>query len=512
MIISDEMKVLMMKNIEDGGLGKYSLPSSEKGLRAIVEKWSTSKQNLMDLFSKNPHWNPEKFYIAFDTTVDRDIDSMKVDSFFSWVYKNLPYGVKWTDSFANLKYYPQKNIDGYLAEVINRDYPDLKIVEGQKTSRAVNKILSSLGYKGRSYEQQFAKYADALSPLQIVRHTVISLNPNDYLLMSNGNSWSSCHTIDKHNNSGGYSGCRCSGTLSYMLDGTSFVFYQVDKEYTGDNLELQPKIIRQMFHYDNGVLIQGRLYPQCNDGKNSLYVPTRAVVQKVIADALGIPNLWRKKGGTDTCRDFSKSYGTHYRDYTYQSECNVSRIFELIPDGVDNRKVNIGTNPICPICGKEHSREEWLYCSSCGNHSGNGEVSGYYCADCGEWIDEDDVAWVGDDPYCRDCAEWCEHCEEWVRPGCTEYIPSTGENVCSHCREEYFITCEGCGEIHPIARMHEDVHENYYCLSCSERLLVEIDGEYIPKADLKTCPVCGCVHEGEEELCDNCKEEAEHER
>ena len=64
--------------------------------------------------------------------------------------------------------------------------------------------------------------------------------------------------------------------MSYLLDGTTMVYYQVDKEYDGNDLEFEPKIIRQLFHYKDGILVQGRLYPQCNDGKNSLYTPIRA--------------------------------------------------------------------------------------------------------------------------------------------------------------------------------------------------------------------------------------------
>ena len=62
------------------------------------------------------------------------------------------------------------------------------------------------------------------------------------------------------------------------------VYYQVDKEYDGNDLEFEPKIIRQLFHYKDGILVQGRLYPQCNDGKNSLYTPIRAQLQKIIDD------------------------------------------------------------------------------------------------------------------------------------------------------------------------------------------------------------------------------------
>lgn len=149
--------------------------------------------------------------------------------------------------------------DERTASLIKECYPDIKgISAGQKTSRAVKKICTLIGITSNTYsdfEKRYAKYSDAINPLDVVRHTILSVNPVDYLLSSNGNSWSSCHTLDK-NNPNGFSGCHCSGTMSYLLDGTTMVYYQVDKEYDGNDLEFEPKIIRQLFHYKDGILVQ----------------------------------------------------------------------------------------------------------------------------------------------------------------------------------------------------------------------------------------------------------------
>ena len=519
-MITDEVKEKLKEEIEFDVLGQYNLPSGHVGLTKIIDTWANNKASLIELLSKHPNWKPDKFQIAFDTTVDREIDRSAVVKFFTKVY-DYKKGSKWTDTLDYLSEYAAKDVNEKLANYAAKDYPELKIVKGQKTSKAVNKILIHLeidklmgtyterGKVKKVYDREYADYSNAINPLQIIRHTVISVNPVDYLLASNGNSWSSCHTIDKHNPNG-YSGCRCSGTLSYMLDGTSMVFYHVDESYTGDELELQPKIIRQMFHYENGILIQGRLYPQCNDGKNSLYVPTRAIIQHIIAECLGLPNLWRKKGGTSVCSSYVNSYGTHYRDYTNQSECNVSRIIDLIPEGEDSRKVNIGHKPICPVCGKEHTYEGQLYCGYCNR---DGDEDTYYCASCGDAIDPDDIRWVGDEPYCCDCASWCNECETYEVASEVRYLEEYDRYVCSGCLSEYYTYCD-CGHYVRDANDTEieDIHGNTWCPSCASEHLTEIDGEYYPNDEVKTCPICGTVHVEEGEFCRECVEEAEHER
>lgn len=254
-------------------------------------------------------------------------------------------------------------IAGHLYEYV----PGSKIKEGQKYSRAFNKCLTMLGIdKMPNYNKEFAKFADAVNPLKIKRHTIISIHPIDYYTMSFGNSWASCHTIDKTNSRGSenhYHGEYSSGTESYMLDETSMVFYTVNADYNGNQFELQDKMQRNMFHYYDNQLVQGRVYPQSNDdGHNDLYKDIREIVQKIMADLLEVPNIWTIKKGTRECSQVTDSTGTHYQDYTSYSPCNVS----TLKDGrSDHAWVSIGHYPICPVCGKEHSRGRRIECYDC---------------------------------------------------------------------------------------------------------------------------------------------------
>ena len=255
-----------------------------------------------------------------------------------------------------------------LAARINSLFPEVKAVKRQKVSKIVNKICTMYGFnKDENYNKEFAKFSDAINPLSIKRHTVLSVHPVDYLTMSFGNSWSSCHTIDKTNKRNmpnHYHGQYSGGTLSYMLDGTSAVFYTVDKSYDGDKIELEPKINRNMFHIGNNKIVQGRVYPQTSDNNGDIYTDIRNIVQKVIADCMGRPNMWTLKRGCNECEKVVASRGVHYRDYENFSSCNVSYL-KLDNDEIDENRIVVGHNPICPHCGQVHYNSEAIECEDC---------------------------------------------------------------------------------------------------------------------------------------------------
>lgn len=472
---------------------KYNVLYDTIGCDKIYNTWLKAKEPLINILSKHPNWNPEKKYIAFDTDWTREPNEYEIRRFFDYVFKKLGHE-KSRPIYFLCDYYEQC-ISQSAAEVLNDAFPELKAREGQKTSKVVRKVLLSLGFSEKDEElrQRYANYSDAINPLKIKRHTVVSVNLIDYLLSSNGNSWSSCHTLDK-NNPNGYSGAHCSGSLSYALDDTTIVFYQVDKSYEGEDLELQPKIIRQMFHYNDGNLVQGRLYPQCNDGKNSLYVPTREIMQRIIAECTEEPNLWIRRKGTKACNEFCTTYGTNYPDYIYNNECSISRLYNK-----KFQRIFIGRDPICPVCGISHRNQNRLTCDNCDSE--------YRCAECGEPLDEDDVYWVNGQPYCSDCVRYCEHCEAWELNENVRFYEELGMWICDNCIEEDFEQCYECGEYFDEGSSVIDVHGNTYCPKCTAEKLTYLDGEYYPDEEVKECKICGRLFVGDGDCCKDCEKE-----
>lgn len=244
----------------------------------------------------------------------------------------------------------QSKVNSTLAREIN-NVPGLSIAEGMKTSRAFNKVCTHYGINTLpNYNKLFARYADMVSGLKRKMKFYISVNPLDYLTMSFGNSWASCHTIDKTNQRempNSYRGEYCGGTVSYMLDATSIITY-VHSSIPEDVVE-EGKIYRNMFHYADGKLIQGRIYPQGNDGATDLYKVFRGFMQDELSKMLGLEsNIWVKKN--ERCEYNTTTHGVHYPDYLYMDDCNVSYVREM--PNASSTNVVIGSTRVCPYCGE----------------------------------------------------------------------------------------------------------------------------------------------------------------
>ena len=493
-------------------LDKYNYSYDDYALNIIIDTWAEEKAPLIEGFQKHPNYIDGKFCIAFDADYDRGIDIQAVRNFKSWLCAiidpmcdGLPDIVK--ERKKDYECLPSKlfdvltaglissvltvrTIDQEAADMINEALPEAHAHAGQKTSRVINRICTFLGYnKHPGWNREFAKYADALSPLTIKRHTVLSINPMDYFTMSFGNSWSSCHTIDKGNQYG-YGGCHSSGTISYMLDPSSMVFYTVDKSYDGTDYWTQPKIRRQMFHYGEEKLVQGRLYPQDNDYNSEGYTPFRNIVQAIMALILDMPNLWTLKKGSDAASAYVMSVGTHYKDYRSIDNCTLSRF----KGSINENSFTIGADPICIECGEEHYEDGTINCCT----------SGYYvCADCGHRMDEDDVRWIDGEAYCDDCVHWCDCCEQYTRDD-TRYVHSSDSYVCSDCLDYYYYYCDDCGQYYyrDDIRWVESV-DKYVCDDCLEDKYSYCDDceEYYPKDRITYLDGVG------RDVCDDCIKE-----
>ena len=483
-IITEEERKTLLDQMENL-LDEYDYEYTDRALNKIIDTWANNKKDLIAAFKKHPNYLEGKFMIVFSHDFERGIDLNALGGFKSWVInkdvvnyvkennfmpesmkkETLLNGQKYPTEIFNFLFeipkYTFQYIDSEFADKLNRICPEVHAHDGQKTSRVINKLLTYIGVsKHPEYNREFAKYADALNPLKITRHTILSVNPLDYLTMSFGNSWASCHTIDKQNKRkmpNSYHGMYSSGTISYMLDSPSMVFYTVDASYDGNDFWNEPKINRQMYHWGEDKLIQGRLYPQDNDGCSTGYTAFRAIVQKIMSEIFDFPNFWTVSKGTSEAGRYIESEGTHYRDYDNFENCTLSR-----PKGNDNENcITVGHTPICIECGYEHDCEDNI---SCCHH-------GVKCAACGEYVDEDDAIYIDGDPYCRDCVFYCNDCDEYYVGEGTYVHNSRGYEicVCENCRDEYYEYCAECGEYYPRERMNYiESQDEYVCDDCCD--------------------------------------------
>ena len=517
MSITTNEREYLLRNIKEL-LTEYYYDYTDDALNLIIDEWSEQKAPLIEAFKRHPNYMEGKFMIAFRTSYDREIDCNAIYGFKNWIMavapslrEGLPEGMKqqivedrtvylprnlYLFLDGKLAYLTEKVIDVDTAELINSIVPEVHAHNGQKTSRVINKLLTYLGYnKHPDYNREYAKYADALSPMTIERHTVLSLNPLDYLTMSFGNSWASCHTIDKTNKRdmpNSYEGMYSSGTISYMLDPSSMVLYTVDDTYEGDEFWSQPKINRQMFHWGADKLVQGRLYPQDNDYCAGGYTPYRNIVQEIMSNIWDFPNLWTVSKGTNNARKYIVSEGTHYRDYCNYENCSLSR-----PKGSENEEsFRVGAEPICIECGDRHDVRENINCC---------KENRYICENCGCVIDEDDAIEIDGYYYCRDCVEYCDRCGEYHR-GDSYYIDGEDRYVCEYCYENYYTYCEDCNRtVNRYDVVWVDSVQQDVCQDCLDRYYTRCDkcGEWYPTDNL-------IEHEGKH-YCDYCHEEINEE-
>ena len=252
---------------------------------------------------------------------------------------------KFIVAISRFRYFTSSTISSELAE----NLVDYKVREGMKTSRAFNKICHHFTVdKAPRYNKEFAQYSDMVSTSKRAVKFFISVNPLDYLTMSFGVNWASCHTIDRMNvrrMENSYSGGYCGGTMSYMLDATSIITYVHNT--MPENYETG-KVYRNMFHLGgDGVLLQSRVYPQGNDGCTDLYKEFRSIMQKELASMLGLEaNRWTKRNSVSNVN----SVGVHYRDYSYNRDCNISYPTER--PQCQQQTISVGSERICPHCGR----------------------------------------------------------------------------------------------------------------------------------------------------------------
>lgn len=370
---------------------RYRIRNTPQGICAMLDKFFQNKEDLIQLLQSSNNYI-EDLRIELNTSMCRYSDSYKVRSFVNRfnsnveshkaILKNVDADGKkladyikigktkitveelingnvgkaefgrWRDKFTNEGYTQESeaknrtfnnlmyDIGGISsptvskrnASELNSHNSALKIAEGTKTPRVFNKICTAYGVdKLPKYNKLFAEYADMVSEAKRNIKFYISVNPIDYLTMSVGRSWNSCHAPG-----GGY----FSGTVSYMLDKVSFITYVFDAR--PDNFATEGKIYRNMFHYKDGVLLQNRVYPQANDGLTNLYDEFRGFVQQEFADILGKKNEWYKTQAN------IRSVGNHYRDYNMNRSCNTSSIGRILETNMEIGHINI-----CPNCGRE---------------------------------------------------------------------------------------------------------------------------------------------------------------
>lgn len=478
-----QLKTQIKETLDDNGVNY-----TDEGIDAIVDKWVANKQHLLNLFSQHPNWDNDCLAVVYETDYERELNISKAAAqaekiFDAYVSHNpldesnlrtvrreldfIDYE-EWENAICKMPASPEKFryatdysglCGGRTASASNivlwkRLLPKAKI--GTRSSRLWRKVFEEYGIdKYPNFEHDFAVLADMLSPLSIKRHTALSLHPCDYLLMSNGTGWHSCHSIPN----GGW----CGGTWSYMLDEVSAILYTIDAGYDNSEKKLyaQPKINRMVCCFEDNQIMFSRVYPQDTYGsqRDAIRKNFRHTVQQIYAFCRNVPNLWQKPIPCPNGYLHSAEGSLQYEDYNYSdfyAELSVLKNTEA-------QGMVIGTYGCCPVCGSNYSHETGtLYCEDCDGS--------FYCANCGETCHGEFFTLSDGDRICRDCYNdeyfTCDGCGEVFHLD-YQYTDTRGWfSFCEDCASENLVECADCGGTFHVNHMNIDEDGDMYCNNC----------------------------------------------
>lgn len=492
------------------------------GVRKNVAVWFTNKKKQMDLFRKHPYWSEEAKAIVFLQTETRAIDYVqaareleKLENYVAskyslssnqWFHYCLRYALcrVFDDEEAQNGIISESFIRGFKQELSYRTTlpePIQRMLRcGTKITRFVRKCYefitldtgevvnaTTLVDEGedrrtcKSFDKFYAKFADCLSELTIERITLVSLNFLDFMTMSNGNSWSSCHFINSrgifHEDAeSSYRGLYKGGCVSYALDEPSFILYTLPATYTDTDYYRCQKLTRMCCQYDKGVLITGKCYPNNHD---SLITRYRQMMQLIISQVEEVPNLWTYSKKHRKIMAFAETADNalHYPDYTYESQKPTISSCKAISIDLDTQ-LQIGHESYCLNCGTVVYDHEQLQC--------NAHRKPRYCEQCGKYLPmSEHFHEISGDYYCDDCVFYCEY-HNMYEPLHYKYgtitMADVGEKlVCRYALHE-MAQCTDCGTYYSKSLLKDG-----HCPNCIKMYAkCTFCGEYFKKEELTT--------------------------
>ena len=515
--------------------------------KIVADSWNT-KAPLLEIFEKSPYY-VGKGRVVIDTTLERKIDLDAWGKCYCWlrdrtierkfdIYNTNPdmrdaeyeltvflrkidsyvlyksYEVaEAKENIASLNYIDPSAVEG-LNEWAERCGLKLRAKANQKFTKVIAAYAKETGLdtitdirdvsftdndgnfhertKDFGWKKIQAEIGDALNVIEVKSPMVISVNTTDIATMSCGDSWASCHFIGAGHDwmdNDSYSGCYSGGNIGYMRDSVSFICFTIKENTPVDDWK-SGKTHRAVFAYEDGVLYEGRVYPDGRDGGDeTIAVTMRNFVQKLIADGLNENNIWTvKKGASWTSSHVRGARGyCGYHDWRSCEDGNMSFLQKETTDM--DHIIEIGTFAVCADCGCTHTNSKCVLCERCWK---DGE-----CDICGESIStecDDYIEYNGCYYCCRACAQraglcYAEDLEEWTpqeycrQDACTDdwyYYNDDGiftsdgnwyHNM-ENAMDDGYEYAQDDGEWYFSNELYQDDYDGYYYHDESEKVVI----------------------------------------
>ena len=346
---------------------------TDEAVTKMAGKWAQNKSKLANVLRKADGWDEKNLCVVRDITVEQRDAGRAKQTFRSLLYNIYccaPSDTPGASLLANM--YSENSLlsdvsagalshrgrEWLVDNLESRGFTvKFSLNVGAKFSRVMNAVLRAVIEQGHiacpDYEKWFAAFSDGIKTKPEKLKFVLSIHPADYMRMSFGNSWESCHKLGR--------GCYQAGTLSYMLDTCSMVGFVVKPECK-DEYWKEGKIFRQMFMYNGAEMLKSRLYPDYSTN-DAIYGTAFA---DCVAKILDIPSDWKKVNTTLTTMAQGKG-SVAYPDFTfsYYNTWSLVNPIYLTDDAFIVKTTPIGEPPMCPKCGREHKSRNTCYCNYC---------------------------------------------------------------------------------------------------------------------------------------------------
>ena len=489
---------------------------SPKFIRRLAEDSTVAKSDLRSFLSRSPLWVPELDALKIPGELPADVDGNNIDELADKILFSAKITACNLDRVRDIdmlrEYMVNDTVSDDMISALSRIAPKA-YKPGRKKSRVFRDCCKALGIAdesaGSDFSRNFAKLSDLLNVSPRKFNLYVSINPAHFLTMSNpkgderGSTLTSCHSLNgteyPYNNG-------CSG---YARDSVTMIAFTVADDNDPETF-YNRKTTRQIYAYKpgNGVLLQSRMYNTAGGTYGAMKETAvyRGLIQNVIADLEGVPNVWDMH---DSCRSdcvsASGDFGG-YHDWTYSSFGGNVCILDAFDDSAE--PLTIGAAGLCVVCGRETS--EGMYCDA------HREEEGEPCEECGDRTDPDELrcvyyhGWRMTEErmvceWCRDQSyTYCDQCEEYHDNDSMTHT-GNGNWICPNCLEEFYSICEDCEEYYPnddfVRAVDEDGNEKYICDDCR-------------RANYTYCDECEVYRPDElftksRHICDDCMEEKE---
>ena len=373
--------------------------SKQNGLDPNLIAWSRAKQGMYEILSCHPDWNPATLSIESTLVKRRPFNRANINERlkFFLMALNAPFVTKETkedfrSQLFRLKFLNTPNISPGTLELYDKRveaatlHPWLmeqKPVVGQKTTRYIRSVMVKAGHNPDepATNKHFLALCDSFADDSEGYKFVLSINPSDYLTMSCGNSWESCHRLRN--------GCWRRGTLSYMNDEVTMISYVLPQDWENRanvmHKENRTTIMSQALKYyrraimwdiDSRHVLQSRLYPS---GENNTFTEDYSnLVLRLIEEAYRASGVdfagFNSLGRVESSSYFGRGDNGHYADYG-----SYSNTWQENGKRAPITKKRIGGINYCLSCGRKFDT--------------NDSTSRVMCCACkpdNDWGDEDD--------------------------------------------------------------------------------------------------------------------------